>query len=424
MKREGPFSDALMSEIRKRFANVESDPFSGERIYFENAGGTLKLKSLFDVIELCTALPDNAGRENPASKKVDELIARGRADVALFLGAESGTIIAEQSTTGMICRLLNAIASDRRRGNLVTTNLDHASAYDATHLIAERFGMEARIAGLDPETGTVPVEALIEQVDQDTAAVIVIHASNIFGTRNDVAAIVREVRHAAPDACVILDGAQHASHGKIDVEEYNADAYVFAPYKTYSKIGVVFAHVSDRLARLPHDRLRGNAEDHWDLGTREVAAYACMSKVVEYLQWLGGHFTERQDGREKVLEGTLAIERHELALTRALLHGTDRARGMLDHEAVTVYGGKDDLSRQECIIAFNVAGKGTVDVVDYFARGGVRLHNRTCNAYSRYTLQAMAIEECVRVSLCHYNTLDEVSTFLKLLATLAGDQGS
>ena len=37
------FDDVLLSEIRERFVNVDCDPFSGRRIYFENAGGTLRL---------------------------------------------------------------------------------------------------------------------------------------------------------------------------------------------------------------------------------------------------------------------------------------------------------------------------------------------------------------------------------------------
>jgi selenocysteine lyase/cysteine desulfurase len=97
MKNTNFFNDHLMEEIRNRFAYIESDPLSGKRIFFENAGGTLKLKSIFEALEFYTALPDNAGRINAASKKVDEVIAQGRRDIALFLGAESGKIIAEQS---------------------------------------------------------------------------------------------------------------------------------------------------------------------------------------------------------------------------------------------------------------------------------------------------------------------------------------
>ena len=75
-------TDELLASIRKRFVNVARDPVSGSRIYFENAGGTLRLKSIFPVIRAITELPDNGGRRNPASKKVDETIVAGRRAVA------------------------------------------------------------------------------------------------------------------------------------------------------------------------------------------------------------------------------------------------------------------------------------------------------------------------------------------------------
>ena len=407
--------DGLLAEIRSRFLNVDSDPFSGQRIFFENAGGTLRLKSILPVIEALTSIPDNAGRTNPASKHIDAAIAQGRSDIALLVGARSGHIAAEQSTTGMIFRVLNTIADNADGDNIVTTDLDHASAFDAARIVAERHGMEARYAKLDPVTGTVPVESVLAQVDKATAGLAIIHASNILGSKNDVAQIVREVRKVNPDAFILLDGAQHASHGLIDVEAYGADAWVFVPYKVYSKAGISFAHLSDRLANLPHDNLVGKPKTLWDLGTREAAAYACMSTVVEYFRWLGAKFTDSTDARQQVVAAMHAIERHEGALLQALLHGTGKERGMMQMKGVTIHGDKTDLTNQEAIVAFSVEGAETGDLVRYFEDHGIRLHDRISDYYSAHTLSAMGIKACMRVSLCHYNTLGEVEKFLKVL---------
>lgn len=413
------FSEKLIEEIRSRFVCVSEDMFSGKRIYFENAGGTLKLKSIFKVLEDFTALPDNAGRRNAASQKVDEAITNGRRDIALFLGATSGIIAAEQSTTGMIFRILNTIAQNIKGRSIVTSNLDHVSVYDATRIIADRHGMELRIARLDRETGGVSVASVVEQVDEETIAVAIIHASNILGTKHDAVALVKEIRKRNPNTYIILDGAQHACHGRIDVEEFGADAYIFVPYKTYSKVGTSFAHLSDRLANLPHDNVLGRPNDFWDLGTREAAAYACMSKVVEYMQWLGGKFTDSNDPRARIVEAMRAIEQYEESLIKGLLYGTGEAEGMLNVEGVTVYGETQNLSTREAIIAFNVKGHNTTEVVDHFGQSGIRLHNRISDAYSKHTLWAMGIEECVRVSLCHYNSLEEVNVFLAALKEIA-----
>ena len=409
------FTPQLIEEIRSRFVHVDADSL-GRRIYFENAGGTLKLQTVLETQATFTALPDNEGRRNAASEKVTAAIERGRADAALFLGATSKIIVADQSATAMLFRLVETVVRSRPRGNIVTSNLEHASAYDATHVVAARHGVEARIAPLDPVSGRVPVESVMNCVDRHTVCLTLIHASNVLGTRNDVAEVVRRARAASPDIFIILDGAQHASHGRIDVDEYGGDAYLFVPYKTYSKIGISFATLTNRLAVLPHDNLRGKPQDFWDLGTREVASYACMSCVVDYFRWLGRHFTESDDPRAQVVAGMAGIERYELELLRAMLHGTGSARGLLHLDPVTVYGETEHLKEREAIIAFNVRGKKTADLVDYFERHGVRLSNRTRNVYSRHTLEALGIEECLRVSLAHYNTVGEIEVFLKLLA--------
>ncbi|MEM3703054.1 MAG: aminotransferase class V-fold PLP-dependent enzyme [Candidatus Bathyarchaeia archaeon] len=417
---ETGFSPELLWEIRDKFVNVDSDPFTGKRIYFENAGGTLKLKSVLKVVELYTGLPDNAGRRNATSRNIKETIENGRRDIALFLGARSGAIMAEQSTTAMLFRILRTIAENVKGGNIVTSNLDHASAYDATQTMAKRYGLEFRVAEFDPDIGIVPVESILEKVDENTIALTITHSSNILGTRNDVTKIVREIREINHNSYVIIDGAQHASHGLIDVEEYGADAYLFSPYKTYSKSGIAFAYVSDRLANLPHDQLMGKARGFLDLGTCETAAYASMSKVVEYLQWLGSHFTDSDDPRTKVVEGMLAIEKHELFLLKTLLYGINKCEGMLGIDNVTVYGEKKNLNMREPIVAFNIKNVSTSSIVDYFEENKVRLHNRSLDdGYSKQTLMALGIKECIRVSLCHYNTMDEVETFLKLLKEFA-----
>ena len=57
------FSDDLLREIRARFAHVEACPFDGPRVFFENAGGALTLKSVVETSATYAAIPDNQGRQ-------------------------------------------------------------------------------------------------------------------------------------------------------------------------------------------------------------------------------------------------------------------------------------------------------------------------------------------------------------------------
>ena len=113
-----------------------------------------------------------------------------------------------------------------------------------------------------------------------------------------------------------------------------------------------------------------------------------------------------------------AIERHERALTSALLGGGAGAPGLLSMGHVAVHGEVEDLSIREACLGFSVAGMGSGEVVERLAQAGIRVHNRVSDAYSRHTLEALGLDECVRVSLCHYNTVEEVNAFLTAVAGL------
>jgi selenocysteine lyase/cysteine desulfurase len=137
--------------------------------------------------------------------------------------------------------------------------------------------------------------------------------------------------------------------------------------------------------------------------------------VVQYLDWLGSHFTRSQAPRRRVVAGMRAAGAHERALTAFMLRGDDSLPGLLNLPGAAVYGETANLDRRQAILAFNLDGVPTAELVDYLETRGVRVHNRTSDAYSRHTLAALGTPECIRVSLAHYNSPAEVRTFLKAL---------
>ena len=98
----------LIQEVRARFEHVETCPIQGERIFFENGGGALTLKSVVETSTRMSAIPDNQGRDNPASQELVRIISKARADAKLFLNATSGQIITGESGTELLFRLISA----------------------------------------------------------------------------------------------------------------------------------------------------------------------------------------------------------------------------------------------------------------------------------------------------------------------------
>jgi len=345
-------------------------------------------------------------------------MARGLEDVRLFLGAESGAIMPAMSSTHAVFRAVNAVMASASGTNVVTTNLDHPSVYDSSDRFGGAYGMQRRVARLDPRTGSVSSDAILEEVDGGTCLIGIVHASNITGAVMDVKTITREARMISPDVFVLVDGVQYVPHAPVDVEDLGIDAYVFGPYKAFCVKGIGFAFLSDRLAKLDHWRLVGKAMDDWSLGSPEDATYAAWSAVVDYLCWLGSHFTESDKRRERIVAAMEACDAHLKALLRRLLQGTDGGPGLLQMGHATVHGMDDDLSDRACLVLFGLDRMDSYQAVELYNRAGFRLHNRVRDAYSRHTLEALGIPGGVRLSACHYNTPEEIDRFLRYTAHL------
>jgi selenocysteine lyase/cysteine desulfurase len=204
------FSPALLEQIRDRFVYVDQDPHSGQRVYLEASGGSLRLKSVVETMTKEVSLPDELYRYNPASDYVVEATQKGIEDVKLFLGARSGNIISANSATQTIFRAVNAVVSHIPGSNIVTSQLEHPAVLSPTKYYAELSGKEWRVANIIRETGTVPMEAILEKIDKNTCMLCLQHASNQTGAVNDVKTLVREARKIKPDLYVLIDAVQYA----------------------------------------------------------------------------------------------------------------------------------------------------------------------------------------------------------------------
>jgi selenocysteine lyase/cysteine desulfurase len=415
------FSPGLLEEIRRQFMYVDWDPYSGQRVYLEASGGSLRLKSVVDSIARETALPDELYRYNPASDHVVGSIHRGIEDVKLFLGAKSGYIMPAQSATHAIFRAINAVTRHIPGTNIVTTELEHPAVLSSTRHFAELTGKEWRVARLDRETSSVSMDAILEQVDKDTCLLVFQHGSNQTGAINDAETIVREARKIKPDLYVLVDAVQYAPHGPIDVEAIGCDAYAFGPYKAYSVKGIGFAHLSDRLGRLPHWKLDGKAETDWVLGSPAHPMYTTWTAVVDYLSWLGGHFTDATERRDRIIAAKRAIFGHMHALLQRAMSGTGENPGLSDLENVTVCGVRGGISNRLCIFLFRVDGLDSSEASRrYNQEYGVRVSARVPDAYSGVPLKALGWPDAVRLCAAHYNTPGEIDVFLRATRGIAG----
>ncbi|MEM9331312.1 MAG: aminotransferase class V-fold PLP-dependent enzyme [Pseudomonadota bacterium] len=410
----------LLQEVRGRFAHVDDCPLTGERIFFENAGGALTLNSVVETSAKFAAIPDNQGRANEASKQLGSIIAKAKEDIFVFFNASDGSAFVGESGTELLFRLVSAAAlATEADGIILGSTLEHPATRSACHRWAEVSGKEHVLAKHNKETGTVTVEDYEGHITEKVRVATIVHTSPVTGMAVDVAAISKAIRNKSPDCLIIVDGIQHASHGGIDVAACGIDGYVISPYKVFSRHGYGVAWVSDRLMTMPHDRLVGGPEANWELGTRDTGSYATFSDVVDYFDWLGSHFTESAERRTRIEEAGKAIHVHEKNLVEAMLFGTGNVKGLTELEGINIIGGIDNPLR-EGLVSLYVEHLESATVVSELDKAGIRVHIRKADHYSGNILEPLGLKDCVRVSLCHYNSEQEVAKFLTAMAELVG----
>ncbi|MDG1170874.1 MAG: aminotransferase class V-fold PLP-dependent enzyme, partial [Sulfitobacter sp.] len=99
--------------------------------------------------------------------------------------------------------------------------------------------------------------------------------------------------------------------------------------------------------------------------------------------------------------------------------GIDNLPGLAELPGVTILGGVDNPDR-EGLVCFALDHLPAAQIVAKLNDEGIRTHLRKADHYSGNILTPLGLEAAVRVSLCHYNTLDEVR---RLLAAMKGISG-
>jgi cysteine desulfurase / selenocysteine lyase len=415
------FPADLSCEIKERFHHVDHDFMGRQRLYFENAGGSLRLKSVLEAMAKVDAVPDSAERIHEVAAWLKQVQTRGIEDVRLLLNATDGTVHASLTASGAMFEMVRAVAENVPGDNIVTTVLEHPSSYDSASLYAQRLGKELRVARSDPVTGGVEVDEILRLVDRNTCLLVLIYASNISGAKLDLEQVARRAREIKPDLYVIVDAVQHAPHGLIDLEKTPVDGINIAPYKFFGCRGSGFSWLSDRLAVLPHHKLAGKAPGYWDLGSTAPWQFAAMTQIVDYVCWIGGRFGAQGDRRALFARGMEHIGLHERALLARLLEGSDGVAGLRRIPGVTVLLDHDDLQRRDLILAIAFAHLEHTQAVREYEKRGVIVYERVASSiYSKRMLESFGMDGAVRVSPLHCHTFADVDRFLDVTQEIAG----
>jgi len=379
--------------------------------YLDGAAGTQVPAAVIEAIAgAYRAGIGNVGGAFPASGRSEAILAGCRQAVADLIGGQPDGVILGPNMTTLTYRLANALAAGWSPGDeLVVSRLDHDANVRPWLQAAARAGAVVRWAEVDLATGELPAGQYEGLVGQRTRLVAVSAASNVLGTRPDVAAICATA-HAA-GALTYVDGVHAAAHGPVDAPALGADFYATSAYKwSGPHVGAVVADPA-LLETIRPDKLASSSDtvpERFEQGTSPFADFAGVAAAVDHLASLDPAAAGSR--RERVLASMAAAEAYELELFRVLLGGLEA----MGH--VTTYG---KAARRTATAYFTVAGHDPRRVAEHLAARRVNVWNG--HNYAWELTGALAIRDAgsaVRAGLVHYNDRSDVDRLLEGVAEL------
>ncbi len=254
-----------------------------------------------------------------------------------------------------------------------------------------------------------------------TRLVALTHASNILGTLNPIAAIAKLVH--AHGALICVDGVAYAPHRAIDVQALDVDFYVFSCYKVYGPHLAVLYGRRELLLKLPsfnHFFIEeADIPYKFQPGSANYELSYSMLGLNDYLDDLARyHFGDRAalTLRERIVQSFELISRHEETLTARLLDF------LATKSSVRIVGRTGaDRSERMPTIAFVVANRHSRSLPLETDQHKIAI--RHGDFYARRLITDLGLTEqggVVRVSMVHYNTLEEVDQLIHQLEPLLG----
>ncbi len=350
-----------------------------------------------------------------STKAVDD----ARASVASLIGAESREIIFTRNTSESINLVAYSWGEDNLRAGdmVITTMLEHHSNLIPWQELARRKGADLGIISIDSEANLNFRDEVKEVGDERGLRVItggweellsprvkmvaVTGVSNVMGTIVPLKKLVELIKRLAPEAKILVDGAQMVPHMKVEVKSLGVDFLAFSSHKMVGPTGVgvlwgkteilnkmrPFLYGGDMIGEVT---LTGSTwaeiPSKFEAGTPDIAGIVGLGTAAEYLKQIG------MDN----------IRNHEKELIEYALE----KMSVLEKEGmVTVYGPRD-VSVRGGALPFNVKGIHAHDAAQVLDSYGIAVRSgQHCAAPLVLSFGEPAM---VRATIYLYNTKEEI----------------
>ncbi|MCZ2847908.1 cysteine desulfurase-like protein [Modestobacter sp. VKM Ac-2978] len=296
--------------------------------HFDGPGGSQTPDVVAQAVAATMTQPmANRGSVTQAERNADAIVVAARQAVADLTGGDPGGVVFGRSATALTYDLSRVLSAGWGPGDeVVVTRLDHDANIRPWVQAAEARGATVRWADFDPATGELDPATVGALLSERTRLVAVTGASNLIGTRPDVAAITALAHEAG--ALTWVDGVHLAAHAPVDVTALGADFFVCSPYKFLGPHCGCLVAAPELLETLHPDKLLPSSNavpERFELGTLPYELLAGTTAAIDLLAAQAG---PEGDRRSRLVAAMAAIEQHEDRLRERIEDGVRALPGV------------------------------------------------------------------------------------------------
>jgi cysteine desulfurase family protein (TIGR01976 family) len=379
--------------------------------HFDGPGGSQVPSPVADAVaDTLRSAIANRDRVTAAERRADDIVTGARAAMGDLLGVDPQGVVFGRSMTSLTFDFARTLAKSWGPGDeVVVSRLDHDANIRPWVYAAAASGAELRWAEFDPNDGELQPDAVEAVLSDRTRLVAVTAASNLIGTRPDVAEVCRRA-HAVGALCYV-DGVHFAAHCPVDVADLGADFFVCSPYKFFGPhCGVLAARV-DLLATLDSDKLlpqTAAVPERFELGTLPYELLAGCTAAVDFIARLAPDPASSR--RARVLTAMSAIEAYEDDLRIGLEAQLSELPGLVSYSRA---------AHRTPTLLVSFEGKSSAAAQRSLAASGVNAPAGSFYALEASRALGLGDDGALRVGLAPYTDGDDVSRLVDGLRAFA-----
>ncbi|MBR3883668.1 MAG: cysteine desulfurase [Bacteroidaceae bacterium] len=388
-------------KIRKEFPILEQLVHGKQLVYLDNAATTQKPKCVIETISdaYCTINSNVHRGIHHLSQVATERFEEAREKVRSFINAQNRhEIIFTRGTTESINLVATSFDNTflNEGDEIIISTMEHHSNIVPWQMLQERLGVVLRVIPLNSDL-SLNIDAYKALFNEKTRLVSITHVSNVLGITNPIKECI-DIAHSN-NVPILIDGAQSTPHIAVDVQELDADFFVFSGHKLYAPtgIGVLYGKEQFLNAMQPYhgggemiqtvrfEKTTYNELPYkFEAGTPDYIGAIALGRAIDFINEIG--LTE--------------IAKHEQALTKYTVERLKEIPGM------RIFG-----SPNGAAISFLVGNIHPADMGTLLDHLGIAI--RTGHHCAQPLIDYLNIPGTVRASFAIYNTTEEADILVE-----------